>query len=109
NKLYLDEYENVELVRQLDDNDKFKTDNINNLEELLKKSRRLNNSKTIRLIDEKLENLSNQKIQSIENLILSCNQIRISNQFNWTHLPKKLRSLDLSGNFLSSINGIEKE
>ncbi|CAF1253611.1 unnamed protein product [Rotaria sp. Silwood1] len=106
---YQNEYENVELVRQLDDNDKFKTDNINNLEELLKKSRRLNNSKTIRLIDEKLENLSNQKIQSIENLILSCNQIRISNQFNWTHLPKKLRSLDLSGNFLSSINGIEKE
>ncbi|CAF3899131.1 unnamed protein product [Rotaria sordida] len=113
NDVYSDEYqskdENVELVRQLDDNDKFKTDNINNLEELLKKSRRLNNSITTRLIDEKLENLSNQKIQSIENLILSCNQIRISNQFNWTHLPKKLRSLDLSGNFLSSINEIEKE
>ncbi|CAF4361514.1 unnamed protein product [Rotaria sp. Silwood2] len=105
---YQSEYENLELVRQLDDNEKLKNGNVNNLEELLKKSRRLNNSKSIRLIDEKLENFSTRKRQSIENFNLSCNQLGLSNQFNWAQLPKNLRSLELSGNFLSSINEIEK-
>ncbi|CAF1077248.1 unnamed protein product [Rotaria sordida] len=106
---YQNEYENIELVSQLNENEKVKNENVNNLEELLRKSIRLNSSKCLRLIDEKVESLSIDKNQSIENLILSCNQIGISNRFNWTQLPKNLRSLELSGNFLSSINGIEKD
>ncbi|CAF1552314.1 unnamed protein product [Rotaria sordida] len=106
---YQNEYENIELVSQLNENEKVKNENVNNLEKLLRKSIRLNSSKCLRLIDEKVESLSIDKNQSIENLILSCNQIGISNRFNWTQLPKNLRSLELSGNFLSSINGIEKD
>ncbi|CAF1342525.1 unnamed protein product [Rotaria magnacalcarata] len=113
NEIYSDEYqsenETIKLVCQLNENEKLKNENVNNLEDLLIKSRQLNSSESIRLINENLEYLSINKKKSIKNLILSCNQFGLTNNINWTHLPKNLQSIDLSGNFLSSIDGIEKE
>ena len=68
-----------------------KDDNVNNLEDLLTQSRRLNSRKCSRLIDQQIENLSINKSQSIQRLILSCNKIGKSDQFNWTQLPKSLQ------------------
>ncbi len=64
---------------------------MNNLEELLRKSHQLNSSKSIRLIDQQIENLSTKKHQSIEKLILSCNKLGKTNRINWSHLPNHLQ------------------
>jgi hypothetical protein len=64
---------------------------INNLEELLTKSRQLNSSKCVRLIDQQIESLSTKKNQSIESLILSCNKLGKSEEMNWKQLPNHLQ------------------
>jgi hypothetical protein len=95
NKNFLGENQNIQLVYQLDENEKLKSENINNLEELLRKSRQLNSSKSLRLIDQQIENLPTNKNQSIESLILSCNKLGEKNQIDWTRLPNNLQVFDL--------------
>ena len=79
--MILGENDRINSVRQLDWNDK---GNINNLEEL-------NSSKSIRLIDQQIQNLFSRKNQSITNLVLSCNQIGKNEEINWKLLPNHLQ------------------
>ncbi|CAF1118107.1 unnamed protein product [Adineta steineri] len=111
NDTYSDEIENenqtIESVHQLGENKKLKNENENNLEELLIKSRQLKSSKSLRLIDEQIENISTKKNSTIQSLILSCNLLDKNQQIDWTKLPKHVHHLELSGNFVKSLNGIE--
>lgn len=81
----------VQSVRQLDENEKNKSENVNHLEELLRKSNQLNSSKCVRLIDQQIEQISTKKTQSIEKLILSCNKLGKTNSIDWTNLPNDLQ------------------
>jgi len=64
---------------------------VNNLEELLRKSRQLNSSKSLRLIDQQIENLPTNQNSTIENLILSCNKLGKYSQIDFTKIPNHLQ------------------
>ena len=81
----------VQSVRQLDENDKNGSENVNHLEELLRKSNQLNSSKCLRLIDQQIDQISTNKNQSIEKLILSCNKLGKTNSIHWSNLPNHLQ------------------
>jgi len=70
-----------------------KNENENNLEELLRKSRQLISSKSIRLIDQGIVNLPTKRTDPIETLILSCNLLDKTKQIDWNKLPKDLQVL----------------
>jgi len=84
-----------------------KNENENNLEELLRKSRQLISSKSIRLIDEGIINLPTKRNDPIESLILSCNLLDKTKQIDWNKLPKHLQvfiDFNLSTKRLNSID-----
>ena len=94
----VDEKSVVELVRQLDENEKNVSEKVNHLEELLRKSGQLNSCRCVRLIDQQIENISTNKNQSIDKLILSCNKLGKRDPVHWSRLPNDLQvfSIDIS-------------
>ena len=79
------------MVVQLNEIGKGKNDNENNLEELLRKSDQLNSSKSIRLIDQNLQEILLKKNSSIEKASFSCNRLGKSHSAIYKSLPKHLQ------------------
>lgn len=65
--------------------------NINELEDLLRKSRRLNNEKTKRFIDEQRDEIPSNLRFSTESLVLTCNQVGRTKSIQWKLIPKNLQ------------------
>ncbi|CAF1137171.1 unnamed protein product [Adineta ricciae] len=111
NEIYSDELSNenetIELINPLGENKKFSTESQFTLEELLIKSRQLNSSKSFRLIDQQIETLPKRISSSIESVNLSANLLNKNEKIQWKDLSKQIQHLELSGNFLDSLQGIE--
>ena len=90
-KVDLDENETIELINQLGENKKFSSENQFNLEELLIKSRQLNSSKSLRLIDQQIESLPKKISSSIESINLSGNVLNKNEKIQWKDLSKQIQ------------------
>ena len=87
----LDTNDDIELVCQLDERDNNSVEYANQLEDLLRKSRQFNSSKSIRIIDQQIENVELHSNRSIESLVLTCNKLARDKPIDWTQLPNHLK------------------
>ena len=90
-KIDLDENETIELIKQLGENKKYSSENQFNLEELLIKSRQLNSLKSLRLIDQQIEDLPKKISSSIESVNLSGNLLNKNEKIQWKDLSKQIQ------------------